>query len=126
MFLSREFGEWVDVGSAGCKPCRHHAAPVFSDWVTVGSTDFSQQAVGSEQSPPVGHLCRTPAFILGRAPTWKEERSQVSVAQAGQGELAAIHGLQQRTILRRPDCNRTNYAQATKNIPCFGSPLLPS
>src|SRR5881409_3987581 len=88
--------ERADFGIAGGENGGDGGASIDSELIPMSFGQFAYQLVGAQQSEqsgdsPAGALL----FLLRIAGLWKEERSQIAIAESGEDELAAGDSLEE-------------------------------
>src|SRR6266700_2388966 len=85
----------------GRKNSGNRLASRGGELVAMSSSNFSDQAVGSQQAQPVTHAGGAPpSFLPGRSHLGEEDSLQVAVTEPVQGELPSAYRLQPRAIRR--------------------------
>src|SRR5258708_16114230 len=74
--------------------------------IAVATFDLAQNAVGTQQRQPTTDACSAATLLLVGGRSWKQDAPEVAIAQAANGELAAVYGLEQGPIGRRPGIER--------------------
>ena len=70
--------------------------------IAVAAFNLAQNAMGAQQRQPTTDARSSATLLLAGGWSWKQNVSEVAIAKAADGELAAVDGLEQGPIGRRP------------------------
>ena len=101
-FLGRDCGQFADVCLSGSQQGGDGRAAFVSQHVAVGSADFLDQTMCSEQSQLAGDGASTALLLVGIGPGLEEQGAKVPIAKSVDGKLAAVDGLEQGPVVGRP------------------------